>query len=146
MHPERGGSPRGAVGSKRAKGFALVAALSVMVLLSLTGALMVRLTGLQQAGVSSALLGHQAHWAARAGIEWAIHELDRLGNCPAATTTFSLTEGGLSGFTVIVRCSETTHREGSTNRSAVQVEAEASYGAFGTRNYVFRQIAAAAIL
>ena len=146
MHPEQRERPASARAGNRAAGFALVAALTVLVLLSLTGALMVRLTGLQHAGVSSALLGHQAHWAARAGIEWAIHELDRLGGCPAAETTLSLTEGGLSGFTVIVRCTETTHREGSTDRSAVQVEAEASYGTFGSRNYVFREIAAAAIL
>ena len=53
MHPEHAVRPRENPGRNRAGGVALVAALSVLVLLSLKGALMVSLAGLQQAGSSA---------------------------------------------------------------------------------------------
>ena len=59
----------------RRRGFALVAALVVLVLLGSMGALMVRVTGVEQVGTSLSLLGARADLAARSGLEWAVHRV-----------------------------------------------------------------------
>lgn len=123
-----------------------MAALGILVVLGSTGALMIRLSGLEQAGVSTVILGQRAQWAARSGVEWGLHEVARVGACPAATTSLALAEGALSGFTVVVRCSESSHWEGTTVRRSVRLESEASFGAVGSRDYVFRELAAAIVL
>ncbi len=107
---------------------------------------MIRLTGVQQAGSTVAVLGLRADWAARSGLEWAIHEAARLGGCPAATTTLGLSEGGLSGFEVVVHCTESAHAEGSAERAVLVIRSGASFGAIGSRDYVFREIQASLVL
>lgn len=130
----------------RRRGFALIAALALLVVLSATGAVMLRLTGSQQAGTSLAVLGLRAEWAARSGIEWGLRASSLAGGCPAPVTSFSITEGGLSGFDVEVRCSASTHVEGSQAWTSLALEADASFGSIGSREYVFRQVRVSAVL
>jgi len=107
---------------------------------------MIRMTSVQQAGSSIAILGARAHWAARSGIDWALHESAASGGCPAATTTLSLTEGVLAGFRVTVSCSASTHNEGGAERTSLAIESEASFGAMGSRDFVYRELRAALVL
>ncbi|HEB89415.1 MAG TPA: hypothetical protein ENI85_07580 [Deltaproteobacteria bacterium] len=130
----------------RTTGFALVAALVLLVVLSSAGAAMVRMTGTQQAGSSIAILGTRAHWAARSGIDWALHEASENGACPAPTTTLDLGEGVLAGFEVTVSCSLTEHYEGSNLRKSLVIRSEARFGAPGDRDHVYREIQAAIVL
>ena len=46
----------------RRSGFALIAALAILVLLATIGSMMLRLTGIQQAGSSIAILGTRAQF------------------------------------------------------------------------------------
>lgn len=52
-----------------------------------------------------------AHWAARSGVEWALHEAVASSWLPGAVST-TLNLGGcvLSGFQVVVLCTETSHQ------------------------------------
>ena len=131
---------------RRERGFALIGALAVLVVLGSTGAVMIRMSGVQQAGASAAVLGLRADWAARAGIEWAYHESARLAGCPPSPTTLGLSEGGLSGFQVVVQCSESTHAEGSSERSVLVIRSESRFGAVGARDFVLREIQASLVL
>jgi len=124
----------------RRRGFALVAALVVLVLLGSMGALMVRVTGVEQVGTSLSLLGVRADLAARSGLEWAVHRVVIDGDCPAPTTTLPLGEGALTGFRVVVACAATTHVEGTVERRSLEVRAEASFGSPGTLESVYREI------
>ncbi|MEZ4333266.1 MAG: hypothetical protein R3F35_16005 [Myxococcota bacterium] len=123
-------------------GFALVAALVILVLLAALGSTMLRLTGTEQASASLALLGSRAHFAARSGIEWALREAIAAGDCPAPTTTLTLAEGALSGFRVEVRCSPSLHGEGSRIRTQLALRARAEFATAGSRDHVVREVAA----
>lgn len=131
---------------KSASGFALIAALAVLVVLGATGGAMLRLSSVQQTGSTTAILGTRANWAARSGIDWAIHRAVSTGDCPAASTTLSLTEGALSGFTVQVTCASTPHREGNETRVSLLIQSQAQFGVVGSRNYVFRDVRASIVL
>ncbi len=145
MRPEHEKTRRGA-GRDRRGGFALVAALAVLVLLGSIGSMMLRLTGVQQARSSTAILGARAHLAARSGIEWGLHRAIAAGGCPAATTALVLGEGALAGFRVDVSCSATVHVEGSRRRTHVALRARAEFGAADAREHVVREVGAAAVL
>lgn len=123
----------------------MIGALALLVVLGSTGAAMIRLTGIQQAGSSAALLGLRADWAARSGVEWALREAGRLGACPARTT-LGLSEGGLAGFEVTVRCTESAHAEGSAERAVLVIRSEARFGALGAQDFVLREIQASLVL
>ena len=95
-------------------GFSLVAAIFLLVVLALLGALIASVTGMSQASSQLDLLGVRAYHAARAGMEWGAHQvLDPnngeaacgIKNCPTSPTNLSSLGGSLSGFTVTVSCS-----------------------------------------
>lgn len=131
--------------TRRERGFALIAALALLVVLGSTGAIMVRLASVQQSGATLAILGARADQAARSGIEWALHRSVALDDCPAPVATLSLSEGALAGFRVVVRCTASRHEEGSDSRLSVALRAEASRGALGDRDFVYREMEATAV-
>ncbi len=136
MHPE----------NRRRRGFALVAALAILVLLATMGAMMLRLTGLQQAGSSIAILGTRADFAARSGLDWGVAQTIAAGTCPAASTTLALGEGALSGFSVVVTCTASTHVEGSRTRTFVSLRARSEFATMGARDHVVREMGASLVL
>lgn len=107
---------------------------------------MLRMSSLQQSGSTAAILGARAGWAARSGIDWAIHRAVSTGDCPAASSTLTLTEGALSGFSVLVTCTSTPHREGSDDRVSLLIQSQAQFGTIGSPNYVFRDVRASIVL
>jgi MSHA biogenesis protein MshP len=106
--------------SKRPKGFSLITAIFLLVVLAALGAFMVIFTGLQQNTVQADVLGVRAYYAARAGIEWGLYRaLDPDNNiapgaagfvdCPVdASGTLNAMGGSLSPFTVVVVCTQTS--------------------------------------
>ncbi len=123
----------------RQGGFALVAAIFLIVVLSSLGAYMVRISGIQHQTVNVALLGARAFHAARTGIEWGVYQaLD--GNC--TTETLNLTEGGLNGCVVDVTCGSTSHTETGDTYNIFVIDVEARAGAYGNPDYVSRRIQA----
>lgn len=138
-----GGELRGRRGQK---GFALIAAVALLVVVGSTSAIMIRMSAVQQAGSTASILGVRGDWAARSGIEWALHRAMTLGDCPAAATTINLNEGALSGFRVVVRCTSSSHFEGSLEHKSLQIRSEATFGTIGTRDFVYREMQASAVL
>ena len=131
---------RSAASTRHDRGFALVAALIVLVLLSSIGAAMLRLTAVERAAATGAILGARANWAAQSGVEWASHQASSAGSCGSGTLV--LTEGALAGFQVVVSCTETTHREGGQTVRSLSIRSEARFGTYGTPDFVFREIQA----
>ncbi len=126
---------------RRQRGFALIVAIFLLVVLSSLGVYIVRVSGIQHQTVNISLLGARAFEAARAGIEWGTFQALDAGACPAATT-LNLTEGGLAGFDVDVTCTTTPHTETGTTYNLYIIIAEARAGAYGNPDYVSRRIQA----
>ena len=120
----------------RQRGFSIVAAIFIVVVLALLGAVIVSVTGLQQSGHRLDILGSRAYQAARAGIEWmAFQVLDpnnalgvALAPCPTLAVPPNLAgglAGSLSPFTVTLTCTPTVTTEGTRNVAVYDVIATA---------------------
>jgi MSHA biogenesis protein MshP len=125
------------------RGFALVAAIFIVVVLALLGIMMVTIGGMQRATATTAVRGTQAYYAARSGIEWGIFQaMPPTNNC-VASSSFTLTAPGLNGFNVNVQCTLTPpgiqHRErGPPNINVYVITSTATSGNFGDVDYVSR--------
>ena len=124
----------------RQRGFALVAAIFLLVVLALLGIFIVKVSGVQHQTVNIALLGSRAFEAARAGIEWGAFQALDSGAC--TTSTLNLTEGGLDGFDVDITCTTTSHTELGNAYDLYTIDVEARAGVYGTPDYVSRRMQA----
>lgn len=126
---------------RRETGFSILAAIFLLVVLALLGALIASVTGMQQSSGQLDVLGVRAYHSARAGMEWGASQvLDPNNNlpgvggtanlppCPAPSTNLTGLGGSLSSFTVTVTCSATINApttEGNRNIGAYQIIATA---------------------
>ncbi|AYM77099.1 hypothetical protein JAB5_22000 [Janthinobacterium sp. HH103] len=94
--------------SRRMRGFSLVTAIFLLVVLAGLGAVMVNVFTLQQVESAMDVQGVRAEQAARAGIEWGVYSQLIDGNC-APSVSFALPAGtSLSSFSVSVQCVKAT--------------------------------------
>ncbi len=122
------------------RGFSLVPALFLLVVLAALGAVAVRLSAIEHQTFVLALQSSRAYAAAQAGIEWSSYQALVNGSC--GNSSVALTEGGLSGFTVDTTCSSSTHSEGALTTSVYVLEAFAYSGVYGAPDYVSRRVRA----
>jgi MSHA biogenesis protein MshP len=118
------------------QGFALIPALFLIVVLGALALVAIRVSTGQQQAVIMALQETRALGAAQAGIEWGAYQSEKNLSC-AASTTLTLTEAALSGFTVVVTCAATTF--GATSTSYV-LKSTATTGTYGQPGYVRRVV------
>jgi MSHA biogenesis protein MshP len=117
------------------KGFALILALFILLVLAALGAFMVTMSGVQSRTSLWAVQGARAYYAARSGLEWGIFRDLNSGAC----TTGILS---VNGFDVTLSCSEQTVTEGGQTYKIFQVTALAEEGAYGSGDYVSRLLRA----
>ena len=125
-------------------GFALVAALFLIIVLAALGLFAVKLASTQEQSIDLELLGARAQAAANSGIEYAANRaLMHNKNC--VNTTLNLNQAALQGFAVRISCTRSNHRmKGSAptcngnNCQVYELIATATYGTYGTANYVSR--------
>ena len=124
------------------RGFALVAALFLMVIIALVVATMSRLAVNQNADGDLALQQARAYQAARAGLEWGISSAVNAGSC--SNSGVSMAGGGLSEFTVSLTCSSTSHTDDDGSSLTIyRLTAQAQNGAPGSRpDYAYRRLTA----
>ena len=134
------------------RGFALVAALFVMVIIAVVVATMSRLSITQNASLDLALQQARAYQAARAGLEWGLHQVmaesNTTGLCPVGNP--SMAGSGLSDFSVSVACVKLpcattscaqTYTEGIRTFNLYRLTATASNGSPGSRvDYAWRRL------
>lgn len=148
---ERGGARR-AVGltqstihnPQSSKGFSIVSAVFLLVVLAFLGTAMVTFSINQQQTVALDVMGARAYQAARAGIEWGAYQVLRGGACAANQNIPAGTMGGtLSGFAVAVTCIPAAQSAVSATTGTVTVyglTSTATQGTAGQRDYVERQM------
>lgn len=127
------------------RGFSLIAAIFLMVVVGLLGTFMVVTTGVQQETPVRGLIVARAYHAARSGLEWGIWQAINNGSC-VASTSFTINSGALDGYAVTVDCSATTHTEnsggGPQSFDVYVIDATATRGALGDTFYARRQLRA----
>ena len=84
---------------RRAKGFAIVSALFILVALAALGAFIAVISGAQQIGSALDVDGARAYYAARSGAEWGAARAFNGGVCAGATNL-----GPINQMTVTVNC------------------------------------------
>ncbi|MDH2916911.1 MAG: hypothetical protein PXX77_08560 [Gallionella sp.] len=126
--------------NKMQRGFSIVSAIFLLVVLSFLGVAMVTFSTSQHQSSAMDVMGSRAYQAARAGIEWGAYQaLQTVPSC-AATTTLPAMPGTLSSFTVIVTCTATPYTEAGSSVNIYQVTSTATQGTAGTQGYVERQM------
>lgn len=120
--------------TRRIRGFAIVSAIFILVVLAGLGAFIVNISANQQIGSALDIQGVRAYQVARAGVEWGMYRVQATAAynfgytstdpntraCPAATTSFTPTAATLSGFTVTVTCLATADASGGPTVFALQ--------------------------
>ncbi len=144
----------------RAGGFALVAAIFLLVVIAAMGAFAVSLSANAHATGAVAVMGARAYEAARTGIEWAAYQVrdpngtlapgaTNLPACFASPTTLAL-PSAMGSFTVQVSCtrhpatgaSPNYHEEGDKRSAYYVVTSTAFLGAAGSADHVERRLEA----
>ena len=126
-------------GRSRRRGFALVPALFLIVVVAALAAVALRLTLGQQQTATLALQQARALAAARSGIDWSAYRALH-GQC--TNGTLQLSEAALNGFTVVVSCSATAYSDGGGTYQSFVIAATATYGLYGGPDYVRRVVRA----
>lgn len=83
----------------RQRGFGVIAAIFILVILATLAGFIVSLSAQQQVGSALDVLGARAYQAARSGTEWGLYRLLKDGSCVASTDI-----GALDGMSVTVTC------------------------------------------
>jgi len=139
MFPDRNHEPRTTIhASRQARGFSIITAIFLIVVLALLGAFIVSVTGLQLSSQALDIQGVRAYQAARAGMEWGAYQvLDpnnaqnpiNCGPPPAMPACPGAMPGGLAGslspFTVNVTCTSTAATEGNREIRVYEIVATA---------------------
>lgn len=124
--------------ARHLRGFALVSAIFILVVLAALGAFIVNISTSQQIGSALDVQGVRAYQAARAGIEWGLYRVQSTAaynfgytstdpntrDCPASLiNSFVPAATTLNDFTVTVVCSKTT--DGSSGPTIYSITATA---------------------
>ena len=121
---------------RRERGFALVGAVFVLVVLAALGTVMVKVSGVQSRTGTLALQTAQAYQAARGALEWGIYRAVTTGTCDPSTSFV------LDGHSVTVGCQSSTVSEGGGNIEIFRLTVLAERGSFGVADYVSRSLQA----
>jgi len=139
---------------KIARGFSLVSAIFLLVVVAAIGTFAMTLSTTQHHGSALDVSGARAYQAARAGVEWGVFQVLQNANATYATTcqtqatseTISPLAGTLADFNVVVQCTATANNEGERNAASnnpiwvYRLTSTASRGVFASPDYVERQI------
>jgi len=133
--------------TKLQKGFSLVTAIFLLVVLGTLGTMMVTFFVAQQQSSALDVMGSRAYQAARAGVEWAAYNVAQQpqdsGCVGIASPLFSAGDlaGTLSPFQVTLTCNAASAVEGASTIYVYDLTSTAVYGgAPGNTDYIERVI------
>ncbi|MDD5301266.1 MAG: hypothetical protein PHD65_12335 [Gallionella sp.] len=131
------------------RGFGLVSAIFLLVVVVALGTFAVTLSTTQQQNAALDIMGSRAYQAARTGIEWGAYQVLPASAAAYASTcrtsgsssAISPLSGTLGNFLVTVNCVATSHPEGASTVWGYQLAASATQGTLNTPGYIERNIA-----
>jgi len=118
---------------RNCRGFTLISALFLIVVVSGLAAYLVNLSVAQQMTTAMSVNAMRARLAAGAGLEWFAYRVTHVANdCPSIPVSLSV-----EGFNVsIISCAVTDTTEGGLPLRLIDVTVEASRGSFGDADFV----------
>lgn len=127
------------------RGFSLVSAIFLLVVIAALGTFAVTLSTTQQQSAALDVLGSRAYQASRAGIEWGAYQVIKgaiaCGTFAApVATAVTLTGTTLQNFTVTVNCGSGATTEAGAAVTIYQLTSVATQGTPATPDYVERQM------
>ncbi len=128
------------------RGFSLVSAIFLLVVIAALGTFAVTLSTTQQQSAALDVQGARAYQAARAGIEWGAYQVLTPGAIACGTlaapqpNNVTLTGTTLQNFTVTVNCGSAAASEASATITLFQLTSTATQGTAATPSYVERQM------
>ena len=128
-------------GRGRARGFSLVSAIFLMVVLVILGVSLVTINSVQHTTAAQLLQVARASYAARAGAEWVASQ----PNTWCSAGPFPMTESfalpaPMASFTIAISCTRTSHTLDSATQQYYVVDVTASSGAYGGPDFVRRKL------
>ena len=113
------------------RGFAVVAALFLIVALAALGGFMVTISNTAQLTSAQDVQGSRAYWASRAGLEWAVAAVTATAPTPPAVTPLATcpttaAPAQLDGFALVVTCTAQTYSEAGASILIFQLTSVAS--------------------
>ena len=140
------------------RGFSLVSAIFLLVILSALGVFMLSISTMQQTTSTQDMQGSHAYQAAKTGLEWGAYQIMNPENnnppaggvaryvCGAAKVfnpaTASALGGSLNTYKVTVDCSSADFVEGGNTVRVYQLTSTASFGVVGSSSYIERRLTA----
>jgi len=121
--------------NKAIRGFSLISAIFLLVVIAALGTFAVTLSTTQQQRAALDVQGARAYQAARAGIEWGAYQALHNNSCTGGTPAMPNT---LAGFSVTVTCSTVAPLEAGTTVNMYQIISTAKQGT--SPNYIERQM------
>ena len=137
MCPKQRSAKSASVLSQR--GFSLISAIFLLVIMSALGAFMLSISTMQQTTSTQDMQGSKAYQAAKAGIEWGVYQIMTAENsippgpvlapyiCGAAVVLPAF-GGALQTFKVSVTCTLNTYVEGGNTLRVYQLTSTSSLG------------------
>lgn len=134
MHPE-----------SRQRGFGLVAAMFVIIIIAAVIAAMARLAVTQNSTNSLAIQQARAYQAASAGVEWGLFTITRPFACGQPAPTTADTSFVLNGFTVVIpelkpSAGQLIEEEDPVTHYFYTVSSTAQSGSVGNPDYAYRRL------
>ena len=123
------------------RGFSLVAAMFLVIIVGMIAGFMVNISNVQRAETTLGLMGMRANAAAASGMEWAVAETLAANRCPA-NTSFGLSGTVFNGFTVTTQCIARAVTEGARSYSTFRLTTIASFGQAGREDFYQRTLVA----
>lgn len=132
------------------RGFSLISAVFLLVVIAALGTFAVTLSTTQQQSAALDIMGSRAYQAARTGVEWGVYQVLPGSAAAFASTcrtvgnnsqTISPLSGTLANYTVIVNCVATSHTEAASTVWGYQLAASAAQGIQDMPDYVERNAA-----
>jgi MSHA biogenesis protein MshP len=124
---------------KGSRGFSLISAIFLLVVIAALGTFAVTLSTSQQQSAALDVMGSRAYQAARAGIEWGAYQALQNNSC-TNTTTLPALPNTLATFSVTVVCTSSAASEAGATVTMYQLFSTAKQGTPATPNYVERQV------
>ncbi len=126
---------------RRARGFSLVSAIFLMVVLVILGTSLVTINSVQHTTAAQLLQAARANYAARAGAEWVASQPGTwCAAGPYPMESSFVLPAPMNGFTLTVSCTRTSHTLDGTTRQYFVVDVTATSGNYGGPDYVRRKL------
>ena len=118
-------------------GMTLIGAIFIVVIVSLLGQYLVKITSVQRQTGTLALQAARAYQAANAGMEWGIDRVVNSSSCIASTTL----SPAISNFTTTVSCNQLgSYSEAADTINVYRITTLSEYGSYGLPDYSSRRI------